>query len=420
MITNKPLNRLTQAKIKNIKSPIKLCDGGGLWIVAQAGRTGLNTKWVFRYKLFNINRNMGLGSYPDVTLAEAREKASEYRALIRDNIDPIDNRNALKKQAQVKSQLRNITFEICAKEYISAHSASWKNEKHKSQWENTLKDYAYPVFKNVPVEDIDIAMVIHVLEPIWANIHVTAQRLRQRIKKILDWATVKGYRKGDNPAEWKDRLDKLLPDLSKKLKVRHHPAMPYQEVPTFIAQLITKDCISARALLITIMTALRTSESIGAVENEFDFENNIWTIPSDRMKGVKPREHRVPLPTQAIPIIKQLLNNRIYGNEYLFPGNQQNKPISKGTMHAYLKHNLGYKEFTVHGFRSSFRDWASETTNYPDELGEACLAHVLKNKVQAAYQRGDLLDRRRQLMQEWADFIFSEVNKNKCLHSVAA
>ncbi len=409
MITNRPMNKLTQAKIKNIRKPTKICDGGGLWIIAEFGKTKLNIKWVLRFQLFNKTRYMGLGTYPSVSLAEVRESASEYRAHIRNNIDPISYRKALKKQAQVRSQIRNATFQMCATEYISAHSTSWKSEKHKNQWRNTLKVHAYPVFKNTPVEDIDITMVILALEPVWEKTHITAQRLRQRIKKVLDWATVKGYRKGDNPAEWKDRLDKLLPDLSKKLRVRHHPAMPYKEVPAFISLLVTKKRISAKALLLTILTALRTSESIGAVEGEFDFDNSSWTIPPDRMKGVIPREHRVPLPTQAIPIIRQLLNNHICGNDHLFPGTQKNKSISTGAMHIYLKRTLGYSEFTVHGFRSSFRDWVAETTNYPQELGEACLAHVLKNKVQAAYQRGDLLERRRQLMQEWADFIFSEV-----------
>lgn len=418
MITNKPINKLTQAKIKNIKKPIKLCDGGGLWIVAQSGKTGLNVKWVFRYKLFDKNRNMGLGPYPDVSLAEAREKTAKYRALIRDNIDPIDHRKSLKQRAKTKAQLKDITFEACAKEFISAHANAWKNEKHKDQWENTLKHYAYPVFKKTPVGDIDTAMVLDTLEPIWADIHITAKRVRQRIKRILDYAAVKGYRQGENPAEWVGRLDQLLPELSKKRKVRHHPAMPFQDVPAFVALLSCEKCISARALLVTIITALRTSESIGGMEPEFDFEENIWTIPCERMKV--PKLHRVPLPHQAIPVIKQMLNNRLVGNAHIFPGQITGKHISAGTMHSYLKHNLGYKQFTVHGFRSSFRDWASETTNYPEELGEACLAHVIRDKTQAAYQRGDLLDRRRQLMQEWADYIFSEVNKNKRLHSVAA
>lgn len=409
-IINKPMNRLSQAKIKNTRKTTKLCDGGGLWIVIQKTQTGINRKWVLRYSLFNKNRSMGLGSYNDVSLAEAREKAAIYRKLVMNNIDPIEHRKSLQQQAHSQSKIRDVTFKTCTEEYIAAHASSWKREKYKFAWENTLKHYAYPVFKEIPVADIDTPLVLEALEPIWSTIHVTAKRVRQRIKKVLNYAQMKGYRDGSvNPAEWVDRLDQLLPSLANR-KINHFPAMPFAEVPAFVALLSTQQSTSARALLLTIISALRTSEAIEGTGSEFNFEDNTWTIPSERMKV--PKLHRVPLPHQAIPIIRQLLDSRIVNNEYIFPGLKRGRPIGTGAMHAYLKRYLGYKDITVHGFRSSFRDWASETTNYPEELGEACLAHVLKNKVQAAYQRGDLLERRRQLMQEWADFIFSEVKAN--------
>ena len=348
---------------------------------------------------------MGLGPYPDVSLAEAREAAAECRRLVRNGTDPIEHRREQRAaMARERSQSRRY-FRDCAETYINTHRHAWKNKKHASQWSNTLAAHAYPKIGDLPVAEISTANILSVLEPIWLTKNETANRVRLRIEKILDWAAVKNYRSGGNPARWRGHLDHLLPKPSKVHSTRHFAAMPWKDAPDFIADLSRESCLSAKALMFTILSCTRTTEAICATVGEFDMEDRIWIIPAARMKSG--REHRIPLSSQLSDLVENLIDSRIIGNDYIFPGMRQGKPISQMAMLKYLKQDLGFRDLTVHGFRSTFRDWVAETTSYPGELAEACLAHVLTNKTEAAYQRGDLLERRRKLMQAWADYLFN-------------
>jgi integrase len=267
------------------------------------------------------------------------------------------------------------------------------------QWRNTLNSYASPVFGSLPVQAVDVALVMKALEPIWKTKPETASRLRGRIEAVLDWAAVRGYRRGENPARWRGHLDKLLPARAKIQKVEHHPALPYDEIADFIAVLQDQEGIAARALGFLILTATRTGEIIGTRWDEIDFENRIWVIPGARMKAG--REHRVPLSGAALATLRQM--NEIREGDFVFPGGKKGKPLSNMAMLSVLK-RMGRDDLTAHGFRSTFRDWAAECTNFPREVVEMALAHTIENKVEAAYRRGDLFQKRRQLMEAWARF----------------
>ena len=295
---------------------------------------------------------------------------------------------------------RALTFEQCATAYIEAHRDGWKNLKHASQWQNTLKQYAYPVFGPLPVRSIDTGLVLKVIEPIWKTKTETASRVRGRIENILDWATVRGYRQGENPARWRGHLDKTLPKRSKVQKVNHHPAMPYESIGPFMKALRSRSDLSASALEFIILTAARTGEVLGAIWSEFDLNNGIWTIPAERMKA--DAEHRVPLSDAALSIVMQL--TRIEGNDFIFPGGKPGRPLSNMACLKLLE-RMGNNDITVHGFRSTFRDWAAEQTAFPREVAERALAHTLSDKTEAAYQRRDLFDKRRQLMAAWSEFV---------------
>ncbi|EWH00454.1 tyrosine-type recombinase/integrase [Halomonas sp. BC04] len=335
-----------------------------------------------------------LGGYPDTTLAGAREKAREARSKIQQGIDPVVERRAL-RSALLAQQVRDITFEQCASEVIKKKQAESRNAKHAQQWENTLKTYAYPVLGKMAVADVELAHVLKVLEPEWETKTETMTRVRQRIEAVIAWATVHGHRSGDNPARWKGNLDAILPKPSKVSKVKHHKALPIDDMGEFMAKLRQQQGMAAKALEFTILTAARSGEVRGATWGEIDLPNAVWTIPAGRMKAEK--EHRVPLSKQVVTLLESLPRHA----EFVFPAPRGGK-FSDASMAAVLK-RMGV-DATVHGFRSTFRDWAAERTSYPHHVCEMALAHTIKNAAEAAYRRGDLMEKRARLMQDWAMF----------------
>ncbi len=358
---------------------------------------GNSRAWVLRIKVGSKRRDIGLGPYPEVLLADAREMAREYRKKVRAGIDPVAEKREARASLTV-AKAKSKTFEDCAKAYVEAQRAGWKSEKHAKQWSATLETYAYPVFGSLPVSSVDRALVLQVLSPIWATKTETAKRLRGRIEGVLDWAKVSGYRDGENPARWRGHLDKLLAPPSKVRKVEHHAALPYAEIGTFMSALRKRDGTSARALEFAILTAARSGEVRGMTWTEVDLPGKVWTIPVERMKAGK--EHRVPLSDAAIAIIEAM--PRISDVPYVFPA-PGGGALSDMALTAVLK-RMGRAGLTQHGFRSSFRDWAGETTPFPREVIEHALAHQLADKAEAAYQRGDLLAKRARLMDAWADY----------------
>lgn len=370
-------------------------DGGGLYL--QVTKAGAKT-WLFRFTLNKKPREMGLGSLKTVSLADARIEATACRNLLRQGLDPIEDRKA-KRGRMEAADAKTITFKDCAEAYIKSHSAGWRNAKHIQQWENTLKTYAYPVFGALPISEIDVGLVLKALEPIWITKTETARRVRGRIENILDWAAAREYRDGNNPARWKGRLDKLLPARSKVQKVIHHPALPYEDVYEFMKALRKRDAISARGLEFLILTAGRTGEIIGAKWSEIDLKKEIWIVPAERMK--MGQEHRVPLSEDAINLLTKM--KKLAMSDYVFPGRGAQCPLSNMAFLQLLK-RMKYGHLTVHGFRSTFTDWCAERTNFPREVSEMALAHTIESKVEAAYRRGDLFDKRCKLMEAWAGY----------------
>jgi integrase len=389
-------NRLSAALVANKRTPGLYGDGDGLWLrVAEGG----SKSWVFRFKRDGRERQMGLGSLRTWSLAEARERARECRQLLDLRKDPIEHRRA--EHAKVKEEAaRAITFQQCAELYISSHGDTWKNAKHAAQWSSTLKIHAYRAIGGLPVSTIDTALVLKVVEPIWRKTPETANRVRGRIENILDWATVRGHRAGDNPARWRGHLQKMLPARGKLAPVKHHPALPYSDLSDFISEVRKREGTAPRALEFTILTASRTNEVIGARWPEIDFSTKTWSVPASRMKAG--REHKVPLSARAIELLTELPRE---GNPvgYVFLGARANEPLSNMAMLETLR-RMGRDDLTVHGFRATFKTWASECTNFPREVVEAALAHILGDKVEAAYQRGDLFQKRAALMQTWAKY----------------
>ena len=372
-------------------------DGGGLRLaVSKSGAK----KWVLRFTINGRRREMGLGSFPDVGLADARAKASECRQQASAGIDPIEARRV------EPDAIPNFT--ACAARYIRAHRHGWKNAKHARQWVSTIKTYAKPIIGSNQVDAISTENILKILSPIWTTKTETAKRVQGRIECILDFAAAHRYRDSLNPARWRGHLDKLLPKPSRVKKVVHHPAMPYTDAPAFMDELARNDCVSALALRFLILTATRTSEVLQAQWQEIDHEAAIWTIPAERTKTK--REHRVPLPDAAMAIIEAL--PRIEGNDYLFPGARHGRPLSSMAL-LQLMRGLGYGvngsrgNYVPHGFRSSFRDWSGEATSFPRDVAEMALAHVIENKVEAAYRRGDLFEKRRTMMEAWAGYLDS-------------
>ena len=395
-----PIHKLSPRKVATA-GPGKYEDGGGLRLVVSPSEA---RKWVFRFTINGRRREMGLGSFPDVSLAEAREKAAKCRKLVKEGVDPIEVRR--------KEQVKVPTFTSCAARYIRAHRRGWKNAKHARQWVSTLKTYASPVIGNKSVDAISTEDILAILSPIWTEKTETAKRVQGRIENILDFAAAHKWRDQMNPARWRGHLDKLLPKPSRVKRSSHHPAMPYEEVPAFMAELAKSDSVSAKALQFLILTATRTSEVLLAKWEEVDLENAIWTIPAERMKAR--REHRVPLSDAALAILKSL--PRIEGNPHVFPGARHGGPLSNMAL-LQLMRKMGYGRegkrgpYVPHGFRSSFRDWVGEVSNFPRDVAEMALAHVIENKAEAAYRRGDLFAKRRKMMQAWANFVMSGSKK---------
>ncbi len=390
--------RLTALRVERLREqPGMHADGGGLYLQVKNG----GASWVLRYTLNGKPRWMGLGPLALYGLAEARAKALDARRLRHEGIDPI----GAKRQARQRMHLdaaKAITFEDAAEAYIRAHRAGWRNAKHAAQWEMTLATYAGPVIGPLPVQAIDTALVLKVLERIWTEKPETASRLRGRIEAVLDWAKVRGYREGENPARWRGHLDKLLPARARVRRVEHHAALPYAEIRELMAALRAQEGVAARALEFAILTAARTSETIGARWGEIDLDERVWTIPAERMK--MGREHRAPLSPRAVGILTAMLKlaaDEPAPDAFVFPGGKAGKPLSNMAMEMMLR-RMGRDDITVHGFRSTFRDWCAERTSYPREVAEMALAHAVGDRVEAAYRRGDLFEKRRRLLEAWA------------------
>jgi len=385
------VNRLTAQKVKTAP-PGMHADGGLLYLLVKSDE---RRSWIFRYRdrVTGKLRDMGLGPAWDVTLAEARERAANLRRMLRDGQDPLAVKHAQKAEARALHEKR-MPFGRCAELYIETHRNGWKNPKHAAQWSATLTTYCVPIWK-LPVDTIDTALVMKCLDPIWTTKTETASRLRGRMESVLAWATVRGLRTGDNPAAWRNHLDQLLPARNKVQAVEHRPALPYAEAAAFMAELRQRDSTAARVLELQILTASRPGEAAGAQWAEFDLQGAVWTIPAERMKAGK--EHRIPLAPAAVKLLKAL--PQINGN--VFPG-VKNRPITTEAAMKLLKELR--PGLTAHGFRSTFRDWAAETTSHPREVIEAAMAHRLKDAAEAAYQRGDLLQRRAVLMKDWAGY----------------
>jgi integrase len=368
-------------------------DGGGLNLQVTSATA---KSWIFRYG----GRYLGLGSAFSTSLQEARDSAYELRKLLREGGDPLEVKRT--KQAQTRLEAaKAITFKQCATAYIEAHRAAWRDARHLQQWQNTIAQHC-GLINDLPVQQVDTEGVLAVLQPIWATIPESASRIRGRIEAILDWAKVRGYRTGENPARWRGHLDKLLPRTSKVRIVAHHAALPFSEVPAFMAKLRQRQSVAALALQFCILTAGRSGEILGAKKEEFDLGKAEWLVPGERMKGG--RLHRVPLSAPALQIIKAMMAENT-GSELVFP-DKSGEPLLSKDLHKAL---MGV-EVTVHGFRSTFKDWASECTSVANEVSEMALAHKIESGVEAAYRRGDLFQRRRDLMDAWGRYCTNAVD----------
>jgi integrase len=417
----RPKNRLSVKRIESMNKPGLFCDGGGLYIQVSPERT---KSWVFRYQINHRPRKMGLGEVAierdarGVTLADARRLAYAAHLKVVQGIDPIQERDARKASAAVE-KAKATTFKKCALGYIDANKDAWKNAKHASQWLATLETYAFPVIGKLPVGAVDEGHIMKILEPIWRTKTETASRVRARIEKVLDRAKVLKLRTGDNPARWAGHLDQLLPARSRVAPVENQPALPYKQVPEFMPALRQREAISARALEFTILTVARTGDTIGATWSEIDLKERQWVVPRARMKGkkgAKTRDHVVPLSDSALAILSKLPRE----GEYVFPGPTAGRPLSNAAMAAvidrmneervraglpkWIDPQQGGREIVPHGFRSTFTDWCSDETEYPNEMVEMAKAHTVSDKVEAAYRRSNMRKRRVKLMQDWADY----------------
>jgi integrase len=389
------IGKLTALDVARAKERGYYGDGGGLYL--QVSASGAKS-WVFRFKEGRRLREMGLGPLHTIGLAEARQRAQECRKARLDGKDPIAARHAERMAAKL-DEAKAVTFKTCAEGYIAAHTAGWRSAKHAAQWTATLNAYVYPFFGGLPVQAVDVGLVMKAIEPIWATKPETASRVRGRIESILDWAVARRYRQGENPARWRGHLENLLPAPTKIRQVEHHAALPYHEIGGFMAELRQQEGVAARALEFAILTAARTGEVIGARWEEISIPERLWTISAERMKAGK--QYRVPLSDAALAIIQQMAEIRC--GDFLFPGGKAHRPLSNMAFLMLLR-RMGRGDLTAHGFRSTFRDWAAERTGFPAEVAEMALAHSVGDKVEAAYRRGDLFEKRRQLADAWTKF----------------
>lgn len=395
-MTSRTKNRLTATEIKHAPAGTHH-DGGGLYLKVRTSRSGesASRQWLFRYSDNGKDRWMGLGSTERVTLKHARDAADEARRMRPQGVDPIAARRAKREVKPVADP----TFKECATEFIEAHERKWKNPKHRQQWRNTLATYVYPTFGSKSINEVTRTDVIGVLKPIWYSHTETAERIRSRIMMVMEWVVANGYRTTqEDPSGWRRHLLKALPSIPKTKRVRHHPALPYEQVPEFVAKLRVAASPSARALEFLILTAARTSEVLEAQWTEIDLDKGVWTVPADRMKAG--REHRVPLCKRAVAILIEMKASK--NRKWVFVG-PRNKHLSNMALLMMVRRTTGQR-LTTHGFRSSFRDWAAEKTDFHPDAAEQALAHVITDKTEAAYRRGDMFEKRQQLMDAWSAY----------------
>ena len=388
------LHRLTRADLRRT-APGLYADGGNLYLHVTVNGENVNRSWIFRFAINARRREMGLGAVHTIGLKDARAKAEELRKLVYERRDPIAERDA-QKAALAAATAKRVTFDYCAASYSRAHSPKW-SAKHAYQWSSSMARFASPVLGKLPVDAIDVGLVVKVLEPIWHERPETASRLRGGIESVLAWAAVRGFKQGDNPARWTNHLEELLPSRREILPVEHFAALAYREVPGLMARLRERSGVAERALEFLILTVGRSGEVLGARWDEIDLAQQVWTVPAERMKGR--RVHRVPLCDRALAILDEMRLCR--RNGFVFPS-ERRENLGESPMRELLK-RLGYKA-TIHGMRSAFRDWAGEHTNFAREICEAALAHAVGNKVEQAYRRGDALEKRRRLMAAWAEY----------------
>jgi integrase len=390
------IGRLSGADLRRSKPGLR-CDGGGLWLqITDAKGGGTSRSWIFRYTLAGRTRSMGLGSLLTIGLKDARERARRCRELLLDGIDPIAQRDT-ERAAKAAASIKSMTFEQAAVAYISAHRSRWRNQQHALEWPTSLRAHVFPTLGKIDVREIDTALVVRALERVWKEAPETGSRLRGRIEAILSWCAVGGFRSGDvpNPARYADHLEYLLP--KPKRRIEHHAALSWRETPEFMARLREISGTPARAFEFLILCAARAGEVRGATWGEIDFDEAIWCIPGQRMKAG--REHRVPLSARCIEILREM--SALRTNDFLFAG--RDGKLGESAFHHLLR-KLDRRDVTAHGFRSAFRDWCGESTNFPREIAEAALAHVSGDATERAYRRGDALQKRRQLMSAWATF----------------
>lgn len=388
----------TSMEVESRTDPGLMRVGGVAGLYLQVERTG-SKSWILRATVGSKRRDIGLGGYPDVSLSEARKTAQELRKRISQGIDPVAERKAA-RAALIQSQTNSLTFRQATASFLTMRGDEWRNAKHRQQWANTLETYAFPIMGDLPVQDITKDHVLRTLDPIWKTKTTTAKRVRGRIESVLDWATTRGYREGLNPARWKGHLDTLLATPSRIAKVEHHPALPAAQMYDFMRRLREHEGLGAKALELAILTACRSGEVRGATWGEIDLDGKTWVIPSDRMKAG--REHRVPLSDDALNLLRNLHSDDVKPDTLIFPS-RKGTALSDMTLTAVMRRMK--VEAVPHGFRSTFRDWVAESTNYPHDVAEMALAHTISNKVEAAYRRGDLFEKRRALMNEWARFL---------------
>lgn len=390
------IHRLTTQQVKRTNKA--LGDGGNLWINPK----GNSRAWLFKYTFDGKSREMGLGSFPEVTMGEARDLAKHYRKILKnEKRDPMKAR----KEEEVEKNRITPTFTQAAARYILTHRHEWSNRKHIKQWISTMRTYAKPVIGSKLVTEITTEDILEVLSSGWTTKTETMKRVQGRIENILDWARAMKYREGENPARWRGHLNQLLPKPNKVKVVKHHPAMPYDEISTFFPKLQQSKGLSAKALQLLILTATRTSDVLEAEWKEINLDEQSWTIPENRTKTRV--EHRVPLTDEVIQILESL--PRVDG--FVFPGTKRGRPLSNMAMLVQMR-RMNYGHYVPHGFRSTFRDWAAEKTSYSRELAEKALAHVIGNEVERAYQRGDMFEKRRKMMELWAIFIIPKNENN--------